>query len=611
MADFLTNKGNKEAKAKLSEILRAFWLGMKPQAWALYASIAAFVASSVLQLITPLYYKQFFDVIASGQPRAMLAPELIHIIIIVLVLNIFGWLTFRLGLQIINNFEANTMARLREMSYNYLLEHSYNFFLNNFSGALVQRIGRFSRAFEKLYDTWIFNILPLAVNIVGVVIVVSLQSRFIAIAMVAWVIVTMVGNYLFSLWKLKYDLRSATADSATTAFLADTITNHANISSFAGMEYESSSFKEVSRKQANAARLSWDLSSISDGVQAGLIVVIEFVLFYYGIKFWISGLITIGTFVLIQVYLLGLANQLWGFSRTVRTIYESFADSEEMVSIMNQPHEVQDPPNAKPLTIENGAVVFKDVSFAFANQKPVLKNINLSIAPGEKIAVIGPSGAGKSTLVRLILRLYNLHDGEILIDGQDIQKVRQESLRENISLVPQDPVLFHRTLLENIRYGRRNATNEEVFAAAKLAHCDEFIERLPLGYDTFVGERGIKLSGGERQRVAIARAILKDAPILILDEATSSLDSHSETLIQDALAKLMKDRTTIVIAHRLSTIRKMDRIIVIQHGEIVEEGTHDELIAREKSLYQHLWNLQAGGFIKDAGANANKKKGAL
>jgi ATP-binding cassette subfamily B protein len=611
MADFLTNKENREAKAKLSEILRAFWLGMKPQVWAFYISTTAFIASSILQLITPLYYKQFFDIIASNQPRTIIASELIHIIIIVLVLNGFYWLTFRIGLHAANNLEANTMARLREMSYNYLLGHSYGFFSNNFSGALVQRIGRFSRAFEKLYDTFVYNILPFVISVIGVVIVVSLQSRFIAIAMIAWIIVTMSGNYFFSLWKLKYDLQSAAADSATTAFLSDTITNHANVSSFTGTEYESNSFRDVSRKQANAARLSWDLSSISDGVQGGFIVIIEFILFYYGIKFWVSGLITIGTFVLIQVYLLGLANQLWGFSRTVRTIYESFADSEEMVSIMNQPHEVKDSPDAKPLTIDHGAVTLKDVSFAFVGQNPVLKNINLSIAPGEKIALIGPSGAGKSTLVRLILRLYNLHDGEILIDGQDIQKVVQESLRENISLVPQDPVLFHRTLLENIRYGRRNATNEEVFAAAKLAHCDEFIERLPLGYDTFVGERGIKLSGGERQRVAIARAILKDAPILILDEATSSLDSHSETLIQDALAKLMKGRTTIVIAHRLSTIRKMDRIIVIQHGEIVEEGAHDELIAREKSLYKHLWNLQAGGFIKDTDGKHSKKKGAL
>ena len=215
------------------------------------------------------------------------------------------------------------------------------------------------------------------------------------------------------------------------------------------------------------------------------------------------------------------------------------------------------------------------------------------------MALIGPSGAGKSTFVRLLLRLYDIHSGEILIDGQNISKVTQNSLRDNISLVPQDPVLFHRTLMENIRYGKPLATDEQVIRAARLAHCDEFIEQLPKKYDTYVGERGIKLSGGERQRVAIARAILKNAPILVLDEATSSLDSHSEMLIQDALDTLMKGETTVVIAHRLSTIRKMDRIIVFENGKIIEEGSHEALIEKTGGLYAKLWSLQAGGVLKD------------
>ena len=214
------------------------------------------------------------------------------------------------------------------------------------------------------------------------------------------------------------------------------------------------------------------------------------------------------------------------------------------------------------------------------------------------MAIVGPSGAGKTTFVRLIMRLYDVTKGQILIDDQDISRVTQDSLRANISLVPQDPVLFHRTLMENIRYGRRNATDDEVKEAARLAHCDEFIEALPLKYETYVGERGIKLSGGERQRVAIARAILKHAPILILDEATSSLDSHSESLIQDALDNLMKNCTTIVIAHRLSTIRKMDRIIAMDGGKIIEDGTHEELANKKNGLYKDLWELQAGGFIQ-------------
>jgi len=228
----------------------------------------------------------------------------------------------------------------------------------------------------------------------------------------------------------------------------------------------------------------------------------------------------------------------------------------------------------------------------------VVDNFNLEIKPGQTVALVGLSGSGKSTLMKLILRLHDIQKGKILIDGQDITKVTQESLRNQISLVPQDPILFHRTLMENIRYGRFNASDEEVIEASKLAHCDEFISKLHLGYETYVGERGIKLSGGERQRVAIARAILRNSPILILDEATSSLDSESEKYIQEALENLTREKTVIVIAHRLSTIKKVDRIVVLDKGKIIEDGSHLQLIKKNKGIYKQLWEIQVGGFIK-------------
>ncbi len=390
----------------------------------------------------------------------------------------------------------------------------------------------------------------------------------------------------------------AESDSKTTGYLSDSITNNNAVSLFTSLDYESRAFKDVTNDQANKTRFSWYLSDIIDAVQGFLIVVVEFCIFYYTLKYWEQGLATIGTFVLAQTYIIGLANQLWNLNKVVRTIYQGIADAKEMVEILEMPYEIKDVTGAKNLVVNKGGIIFKDVSFNFDESREVLVNININIKPGEKIGLVGPSGAGKTTFVRLIMRLYELTKGKIEIDDQDIQMVRQDSLRENISLVPQDPVLFHRTLLENIRYGRRGATDEEVREAARLAHCDEFIDTLPLKYETFVGERGIKLSGGERQRVAIARAILKHAPILILDEATSSLDSHSEKLIQDALDHLMKDCTTIVIAHRLSTIRKMDRIIAMSGGKIIEEGTHDELANKNSGLYKDLWELQAGGFIQ-------------
>jgi ATP-binding cassette subfamily B protein len=326
--------------------------------------------------------------------------------------------------------------------------------------------------------------------------------------------------------------------------------------------------------------------------------VVEFLIFYFAIRYWQADKITVGGIVMIQIYVISLAKQIWQVNMILRNIFESISDSKEMTEIMLTPHEITDSISAQNLKVNTGEIEFKNVTFNFNDTRAVLDNINTKINAGQKIALVGASGAGKTTFVRLILHLYNLTSGQILIDGQNIATVTQESLRQNISLVPQDPVLFHRTLMENIRYGRPEATNEEVIQASKLAHCDDFIEALPLKYETFVGERGVKLSGGERQRVAIARAILKDAPILILDEATSSLDSHSEALIQKALDNLMKGRTTIAIAHRLSTIRKMDRIIVMKDGKIIEDGTHDELSSKTSGLYKDLWELQAGGFIQ-------------
>lgn len=585
-------------KATIKDVLKAFWRAMYPSRRSFFFALFLCTSAAILAVWIPLYYQRFFDLVAQNSDRAILAPQLIKTLVLILISNSLAWGIYRWGMFLVNRFQTSVMARLKQMSFEYLIDHSYAFFSNTFTGSLVQRINRFSRSFEKLHDTLTYTFIPLVVQIVGVTIVLFLQQPIIAYVIIIWIVITAICSYFFAQWKLKYDLRAAAADSATTALLSDTITNQNTVSAFVGSNDEIKSFKEVSNKQARMTYLSWNLSTIMDAFQAALVILIEFFIFFYSVKLWQQGLLTIGTFVLIQVYILGLTGKLWGFGRLVRDVYEGFADSEEMVRILIQPHEVKDITRAKSLIINKGDISFQKVSFNFSDGRDVLKGINLDIQGGERIAFIGPSGAGKSTLVKLLLRLYNLHNGTIKIDGQNIQKVSQASLRRHISLVPQDPILFHRTLLENIRYGNRQASDEEVIKAARLAHCDEFIENLPLKYETFVGERGIKLSGGERQRVAIARAILKNAPILILDEATSSLDSHSESLIQDALDNLMKDKTTIVIAHRLSTIKKMDRIVVIDNGIVIEEGSHDDLVANNKSLYKYLWNLQAGGFLR-------------
>jgi ATP-binding cassette subfamily B protein len=333
-------------------------------------------------------------------------------------------------------------------------------------------------------------------------------------------------------------------------------------------------------------------------VQGIFALIIEVGLLAGAVFLWQSGVITVGDFVLIQVYIIGLVSRIWGIGGSMRRLFSSFADAHEMIEIFETPYSVADAPDAKRLSVTAGGISMEDVSFSFTGERGVFEGFSLAVRAGEKVALVGPSGAGKSTVTKLLLRMYDVAEGAIRIDGQDIRTVTQDSLRENISFVPQEPILFHRSLKENIRYGRPDATDEQVIEAAKKAHCHEFISKLPLGYDTHVGERGVKLSGGERQRVAIARAILKDAPILILDEATSALDSESEALIQDALHVLMEGKTVIVIAHRLSTIMTMDRIVVIENGKIAAEGTHDDLVA-QGGLYQKLWSIQAGGFLKD------------
>ena len=588
----------KSSNVTTRQIFKEFWQGMGHYRWIFLGCFGLVTVSTSLNMFVPIFYKRFFDILGSTADKASIAPNLIHTIIIILVIHLIGWVCFQTSMRTYNRMEAHVIARLKQRSFDYLMLHSYGFFTNNFTGSLVQRVNRFSRSFERLADGLTFNLLPLFITIIISISVTYFIAPLVSGVIIAWVLIYTLFNVLFSLWKMKYDIAVAAADSAATGVLSDDITNQNAITLFNGYEKERLSFIEVTNDQAKKQNFSWDLGQYVDMVQAFMIYVVEFVVFYYTIKFWSNGLATIGTFVLIQVYIIGLAQQLWGLNRIVRGIYESLADSKEMVEILLLDHEIKDIPSAKKMAIKNGAIEFKDVVFSFNQTMEVLHKTNLNIKAGEKVALVGPSGAGKTTLIRLVFRLYELENGAIIIDEQNIKDVTQESLRKNISLVPQDPVLFHRTLLENIRYGKHDATDEEVKEAAKLAHCDEFIDSLPLKYDTFVGERGIKLSGGERQRVAIARAILKNAPILILDEATSSLDSNSEALIQDALDNLMRNRTTIVIAHRLSTIRKMDRIVVLEKGEIVEEGKHEGLIRKRSGLYKNLWNLQAGGFIK-------------
>ncbi len=591
-------KPNSKPNFKNSDIYKTFWQGLRPQKGLFLTALVGYLISAVAGVFVPLYYKDFFDVLQNSVHKSADSETLTKIILIIAAIHILQLIVFRSATLTMNYVESRTMAKLRQDAFNYVIHHSHGFFADNFTGSIIQKVGRFVRSFERMLDTVVYEMLPLTIAVIGAIIVTYTIAPIFSVIIGAWVIFFFSFNLLYSKFMVKYNLASAAADTKTGATLADSIGNHATITSFVGQDFEKKYFKEVTEDQAKLGLKTWNMQQVSTIFQNFLLLFVEFVVFYYAIQYWKNDALTIGSFVLIQAYVINIGNRIWGLNRIMRTFYESISDSREMVEIMQAPHEISDAQNAQSLQVEKGQIDFKNVSFAYGTANAsVLNDVSISIAPGEKVALIGPSGAGKTTMIRLIMRLHNATSGMILIDDQDIQTVTQKSLREQVSLVPQEPVLFHRSLKENIRYGRQTATDAEVFEAARLAHCDEFIDILPHKYETLVGERGVKLSGGERQRVAIARAILKNAPILILDEATSSLDSHSENLIQEALEVLMKNKTTIVIAHRLSTIRKMDRVIVMENGSVREEGTHASLIAQDGSLYKKLWDLQVSGFI--------------
>ncbi|MDD2785532.1 MAG: ABC transporter ATP-binding protein [Patescibacteria group bacterium] len=584
-----------QQKLNVTGVLRAYWPYIKANKGWMFLGYAGASLGVVANMIDPWLYKLLLDEITSNIQNPAKA-NLVWIILLVLISNLIGWAAYRAGGFVSSYVQPVIMSAMTRTNLERLLGQSYQFFTNNFAGSLQRKIQRFSGSFENVMDVTEWDLFPMIITVVIAIGTLSFRSKPLAIIMFVWVVTIVAANYFFHKWKLKYDLEKAEEDTETSGALADVVSNSVNVKLFSGYEFERKKFFDITEKLRKITTRTWTLAEWNFAFQSLMGCFLEFGIMYFVVKLWQRGAITVGDVILVQGYLIALIGRLWNVGRIMRKLYESFADAQEMVDVLNRPYDVKDLRGAKKLNITRGKIEFKEVSFNYSQTREVLKDMNLTVRAGERVALVGPSGAGKSTIVKLILRFYDLDGGKILIDGQDIKRVTQNSLREQIAMVPQDPFLFHRSIRDNIRYGRRDASDEDVEKAAALAHCAEFIERLPQGYDTFVGERGIKLSGGERQRVAIARAILSKAPILVLDEATSSLDSESEALIQDALKTLMKGKTVMVIAHRLSTIMQMDRIVVIDDGKVTDQGTHEVLLSRE-GLYQKLWNIQAGGFI--------------
>ncbi len=445
----------------------------------------------------------------------------------------------------------------------------------------------------------VFNLYTLIISILAVIVILGPRVPIYAAVIVALSIAYIIGNIYFSKPVRDANRIEAENQSRQTGLLADSITNIMAVKSFAAEGHESELYWKQATKTMKAARRSMIATTYRETFSSTVtsaIGIISLIIAVLGTQYLGSD---IATLFLIVAYTGMIGMRLWEFQNVLRQVNRALGDASDMIKILQIQPAIKDAEKPLKANIIRGQIELENVTFTHpGKEKPLFKSLDLRIKPGEKIGLVGRSGSGKTSLTGLLLRFSDIDSGSIKIDGQDIRDIAQHDLRSHITYVPQEPLLFHRSLAENISYARPKASHEEIVGISKLANTHEFVKELPDGYETLVGERGVKLSGGQRQRVAIARSMLKNAPILLLDEATSALDSESEVLIQDALWKLMEGRTAIVIAHRLSTIQKMDRILVMENGSIVEQGSHKELI-RQKGKYAELWNHQSGGFLEE------------
>jgi len=566
----------------------------------LVLSIALFeLGQAACQILIPKAIQRLIDaVIASGDSGGSVWTMLSGPMTLFVLLNVGILVCSRASGALLVFTGPALRRRVRSSLYQYLQRHSQRYFMGNFAGSLSSRIAEVSMGVNLSLWVLLFDFWPVAVTLsVALVVLASVQPTLAGV-MAAWSVVYVVVSYLLARRCREYAKAFAAARSVVSGKIVDAVTNVMNAKLFARDDHERGYLRHYLDHELRAARrnmwfmerMRWFQFIATLSLQVGMIV--------YAARLWIDGAISAGSFAMVASLLLLVINDLRGLSRRFLEFFEYVGNVTDGVSVIIRPHEITDRDDARELVVEKGEIRFDNVDFAYPGGATVFRGLSLTIRAGERVGLVGFSGSGKSTFLNLVLRLYDIQGGRILIDGQDVRDVTQNSLRRAVSMIAQEPMLFHRSLRENVRYGSLEATDDEVQEAAERAHAHEFIESLPEGYESLVGERGVRLSGGQRQRVAIARAVLKNAPIFLLDEATSSLDSVTERHIQKSIADLMEGRTAIVIAHRLSTIAHLDRIVVFHDGEIVEDGSHAALLARQ-GHYARMWNMQAGGFLPD------------
>jgi len=574
------------------------WAFIRKQRWIFTAILFLSFIWAFEILFWPYFLREIVEVLTRFDTDRLSAwPQLKFL----LLLGAAGWILmesiFRLRDFLQARAHPKLEAAIRMAMFDHVQRHSPKYFNEHFSGSLANKIGDMVLAISVILRNLFVLFIPSCfICILTIIIFAEVNSLFAWIIGI-WIAVHFVLSAVLTKKCAEYSYVHGEIRSTLAGKIVDSLTNNFVVNLFFRFGFEQNRIASYQREEQKANLQAQAYTVKMFTILCAVLALEMFVLMGFTSFYWLHGKISTGEVVQVLYTIWNLGMAVLMVADRAPELFQSLGIAKQALSIMNDPQDIADFPQAAELAVKGGEIVFEDVSFCYGEKK-VFQNKNLRIKAGEKVGLVGYSGAGKSTFVNLVLRFYSPEKGRILIDGQDIASVTLESLRTQIALIPQDPILFHRSLEENILYGQVEASHKEIVEAAKRAHCDEFIQKCPGGYETVVGERGTKLSGGEKQRIAIARAMLLKAPILILDEATSSLDSVTEKYIQDSLETLMSNRTTIAVAHRLSTLSKMDRILVFENGKIVEEGTHLELL-NKKGHYAHMWQMQAGGFLPD------------
>jgi ATP-binding cassette subfamily B protein len=600
----MKNKKNNKEHGKIDQKynLSVYWSFLKKQKKNMFILLFIVLMLEAVHLVDKYLFKEIIDRGTEFSGGTLTKGQFVNILWIVLAIwvgatvikYIFNWLKLHLN----NRLETNLIQDLKERFFNHIVKLSHNFHISHKTGSLISRLTRGGGAIERLTDVVIFSVAPMIFSFIAVVISIAVFSLKPALVIVVVVVLFITYSAIFQKKQRIYRKIANDAEDREKANIADIFTNIDSIKYYGREKNIISKFSKLTRATKKAYLKEWDFWRWIDSGQILILGIGTFFLVYFPLMDFLAGKLTLGTLVFIYTVYGNLFWPLFSFVHGIRDYHRAMADFDALFEYGKIEQEVKDKSDAKNIKIKQGKIEFKNVTFKYGKRK-ILNNFNLNIAPGKKVALVGHSGCGKTTLVKLLYRFYEINSGKILIDNIDIKDFQQESLRSEMSIVPQECILFDDTIYNNIAFSNPKAKRKEVMKAIKFAQLDKIIKEFPNKEKTIVGERGVKLSGGEKQRVSIARAILANKKVLVLDEATSALDSETEFEIQKDLEKLMKGRTSIIIAHRLSTIMNSDIIVVMKKGKIVQIGNHRDLIT-EGGEYQRLWDFQRGGYIEES-----------